>query len=82
MQNLSAMESESNYLAELLAEKDSLDPSFLHSMQLLTAGRCRSRVHVFAFLYDFDRCLNHQLIRKILMFLPTGLGKDVLVVFL
>lgn len=33
------MESESKYLPELLAEKDSLDASFTHAMKLLTAGR-------------------------------------------
>lgn len=32
------MESESKYLPELLAEKDSLDASFTHAMKLLTAG--------------------------------------------
>ncbi|XP_031555837.1 KH domain-containing, RNA-binding, signal transduction-associated protein 2-like isoform X2 [Actinia tenebrosa] len=30
------MESEAGYLSELLAEKDSLDPSFVHCMRLLT----------------------------------------------
>lgn len=33
------MESESKYLPELLAERDSLDASFTHAMKLLTAGR-------------------------------------------
>lgn len=32
------MEPENKYLPELMAEKDSLDPSFTHAMQLLTAG--------------------------------------------
>nr|2XA6_A Chain A, KH DOMAIN-CONTAINING\,RNA-BINDING\,SIGNAL TRANSDUCTION-ASSOCIATED PROTEIN 1 [Homo sapiens]2XA6_B Chain B, KH DOMAIN-CONTAINING\,RNA-BINDING\,SIGNAL TRANSDUCTION-ASSOCIATED PROTEIN 1 [Homo sapiens] len=32
-----AMEPENKYLPELMAEKDSLDPSFTHAMQLLTA---------------------------------------------
>ncbi|XP_041871531.1 KH domain-containing, RNA-binding, signal transduction-associated protein 1 [Corvus kubaryi] len=31
------MEPENKYLPELMAEKDSLDPSFTHAMQLLTA---------------------------------------------
>ncbi|XP_042533432.1 KH domain-containing, RNA-binding, signal transduction-associated protein 1 [Dipodomys spectabilis] len=31
------METENKYLPELMAEKDSLDPSFTHAMQLLTA---------------------------------------------
>ena len=33
------MEPENKYLPELMAEKDSLDPSFTHAMQLLTAGK-------------------------------------------
>lgn len=32
------MEPENKYLPELMAEKDSLDPSFTHAMQLLTEG--------------------------------------------
>uniref|UniRef100_A0A8B9CT33 KH RNA binding domain containing, signal transduction associated 1 n=1 Tax=Anser brachyrhynchus TaxID=132585 RepID=A0A8B9CT33_9AVES len=32
------LEPENKYLPELMAEKDSLDPSFTHAMQLLTAG--------------------------------------------
>lgn len=32
------MEPENKYLPELMAEKDSLDPSFTHAMQLLSAG--------------------------------------------
>ncbi|NXY39043.1 KHDR1 protein, partial [Pomatorhinus ruficollis] len=32
------MEPENKYLPELMAEKDSLDPSFTHAMQLLTAA--------------------------------------------
>lgn len=38
------MEPENKYLPELMAEKDSLDPSFTHAMQLLTAGKRASRV--------------------------------------
>ncbi|KAK2106365.1 hypothetical protein P7K49_015879 [Saguinus oedipus] len=38
------MEPENKYLPELMAEKDSLDPSFTHAMQLLTAGKGASRV--------------------------------------
>lgn len=34
----SKMETESKYLPELLAEKDSLDSSFTHAMKLLAAG--------------------------------------------
>lgn len=30
---------EGGYLTELLTEKDNLDPSFVHSMRLLTEGR-------------------------------------------
>lgn len=33
------MESETKYLPELLAEKDSLDPSFTHAMGLLSDGK-------------------------------------------
>nr|XP_021381353.1 KH domain-containing, RNA-binding, signal transduction-associated protein 1-like [Lonchura striata domestica] len=36
------MEPENKYLPELMAEKDSLDPSFTHAMQLLTAEFCCS----------------------------------------
>jgi len=32
------MTAEGSYLTELLAEKDNLDPSFVHSMRLLTEG--------------------------------------------
>lgn len=32
------MENDDKYLPELLAEKDSLDPSFTHAMKLLNAG--------------------------------------------
>lgn len=32
------MESETKYLPELMAEKDSLDPSFTHAMSLLSSG--------------------------------------------
>lgn len=35
------MENEDKYLPELLAEKDSLDPSFTHAMKLLNAGEVR-----------------------------------------
>lgn len=35
------MEPENKYLPELMAEKDSLDPSFTHAMQLLSAGTAR-----------------------------------------
>lgn len=42
--NNPAMESESKYLPELLAEKDSLDASFTHAMKLITAGR--KKIHV------------------------------------
>lgn len=38
------MEPENKYLPELMAEKDSLDPSFTHAMQLLTAGKRASVV--------------------------------------
>lgn len=38
------MEPENKYLPELMAEKDSLDPSFTHAMQLLTAGKRASPV--------------------------------------
>lgn len=38
------MEPENKYLPELMAEKDSLDPSFTHAMQLLTAGKRASGV--------------------------------------
>lgn len=38
------MEPENKYLPELMAEKDSLDPSFTHAMQLLTAGKQASPV--------------------------------------
>lgn len=38
------MEPENKYLPELMAEKDSLDPSFTHAMQLLTAGKRASCV--------------------------------------
>lgn len=38
------MEPENKYLPELMAEKDSLDPSFTHAMQLLTAGKRASLV--------------------------------------
>lgn len=34
-----AMEPENKYLPELMAEKDSLDPSFTHAMQLLSVGK-------------------------------------------
>lgn len=33
------MEPENKYLPELMAEKDSLDPSFTHAMQLLSVGK-------------------------------------------
>lgn len=33
------MESE-KYLPELMAEKDTLDPSFQHSLRLLDQGKC------------------------------------------
>ena len=50
------MEPENKYLPELMAEKDSLDPSFTHAMQLLTAAARRSKrsepsrmnLHLFA----------------------------------
>lgn len=35
----SIMAVEGGYLTELLTEKDNLDPSFVHSMRLLTEGR-------------------------------------------
>lgn len=41
------MEPENKYLPELMAEKDSLDPSFTHAMQLLTAGKRASVVPLF-----------------------------------
>lgn len=40
------MESESKYLPELLAEKDSLDASFTHAMKLLTAGRKKNYIYI------------------------------------
>lgn len=33
------MTAEKGYLTELLTEKDNLDPSFVHSMRLLTEGK-------------------------------------------
>ena len=33
------MTAEGGYLTELLTEKDNLDPSFVHSMRLLTEGK-------------------------------------------
>jgi hypothetical protein len=34
---------EEKYLPELMAEKDSLDPSFVHASRLLAEGRTASR---------------------------------------
>lgn len=34
------METDAGYVSELLAEKDSLDPSFVNCMRLLTRGEC------------------------------------------
>ena len=39
--DFSAMAAEGGYLTELLTEKDNLDPSFVHSMRLLTEGKWR-----------------------------------------
>lgn len=33
------MENENKYLPQLLAERDSLDSSFIHAMKLLSAGK-------------------------------------------
>lgn len=40
------MATEENYLTELLTEKDNLDPSFVHSMRLLTEGKWRMRSEI------------------------------------
>lgn len=45
------MENDDKYLPELLAEKDSLDPSFTHAMKLLNAGE------VFLFVCLVFSCL-------------------------
>jgi len=37
--DFSVMAAEGGYLTELLTEKDNLDPSFVHSMRLLTEGK-------------------------------------------
>ena len=53
------MEERPGYLPELLAEKDSLDPSFVNCMRLLTRGKfrdqkSRSAFMKYAFLRDRD----------------------------
>lgn len=49
------MENDDKYLPELLAEKDSLDPSFTHAMKLLNAGEvfffCLFVCFVFSYLF-------------------------------
>lgn len=46
------MENDDKYLPELLAEKDSLDPSFTHAMKLLNAGEVFFFVcFVFSYLF-------------------------------
>lgn len=46
------MENDDKYLPELLAEKDSLDPSFTHAMKLLNAGEV-----FFLFVFDINYLL-------------------------
>lgn len=51
---------ESSYLTELLTEKDNLDPSFVHSMRLLTEGKLfrmflkKSHLNAWAHLHSFE----------------------------
>lgn len=65
------MEGESSYLTELLAEKDNLDPSFVHSMRLLTEGKwwklCNNHKVCFNIstrLHSFE-VKNHQLLVQV-----------------
>lgn len=65
------MAAESSYLTELLAEKDNLDPSFVHSMRLLTEGKwwklCNNHkvcFNISARLHSFE-VKNHQLLVQV-----------------
>lgn len=47
------MENENKYLPQLLAERDSLDSSFIHAMKLLSAGK-----YIFYHVLNIYMCVS------------------------
>jgi len=44
MANNETVPPDATYLPELMAEKDSIDPSFVHALRLITNGMCNGNV--------------------------------------